>query len=228
MLSCLIKEFKKMEVELFLGVELEFYSHLTKENFAFNGVELKNEIGEGQIEVVFCHKKNIFEVLRNVILFRNKFKSVANFNAFIDEDTPPSALQFNLSIYKNGVNILNNAILYSILNSTKNNLEFFAPTLNCKNRLSSLALVNNFRNSPYTFCIGGKNNRTSTIRLRDGYFEHRLPSPSCKILKSFEVILIGILEGLKKKDIEIDILHSNAFEEEVIKEFNLIRIIDKT
>ena len=216
-----------MEVEVFLGIELEFYTQFKKEKFVFKSVELKDEIGEGQIEAVFYHTKNIFEVLRSVILFRNKFKDIANFDAFINQNTPPSALQFNVSIYKNGVSILNNAILQSVLDFTQSNLEVFAPTLNCKNRLSNLDLITEFRNSPYTFCIGGKNNRTSVIRLREGYFEHRLPSPSCKISKSFEVILMGVLEGLKKEDIAINILHSNAFEESVINQFGLIKIIDK-
>lgn len=227
MLASFFRELEKLEIEVFLGVELEFYSHLSKEYFAFKNVELKDEIGKGQIEAIFPYKNNFFEVLRDVIKFRNSFRSLANFNAFIDLKTPPSALQFNVSIFKNGKNILSNAILQSVLQNTKNNLEVFAPTQNCKQRLKEIALIREFRNSPYTFCIGGKNNRTSAIRVKDDYFEHRIPSPNCKIIKSFSVILEAIIEGINKEDvIDLPILHSNAFEDEVIMSFGLIKICD--
>jgi glutamine synthetase len=56
----------------------------------------------------------------------------------------------------------------------------------------------------------------------DEYFEHRLPSSSCFILQSFNAILEGVIKGINSKDdCQITLLHSNAFEDEVIKTFNL-------
>lgn len=225
MLSNKLKILNTLGVKVFLGIELEFYSKLPKSYFVYKNFALKNEIGEGQIEIVFPHSSNVLEVLKNVISFRNTFKKDINFNAFIKTQLPPSSMQFNVSIIKNGKNILNHNILYFLLQESKNALYHFAPTQNCKQRLSNLEGIKQFRNSPYTLSIGSNKNRTAMIRVRDGYFEHRLASPICKVIKSFDAILNSIILGLQsKKEYKVDIIHSNAFEEEVIKQYNLIKI----
>jgi glutamine synthetase len=235
MIARLLKELNGLEVEIFLGIELEFYSPLSLEIFlqtekpenSFKNLIFKEEIGKNQIEVVFPFKKDVFAVLKNVISFRNKFKDKANFNAFVSKETPPSALQFNVSILQNGCDVLNEKILYFVLEETMQNPNYFVPSENCKKRLTEIEMIKEFRNSPFTFCIGGKNNRTSCIRFKEGFFEHRLPSPSCKVLKCFEVILRGILKGLLcKEEIYVEIVHSNAFEDDVISHFGLHKIYE--
>jgi glutamine synthetase len=213
---------KKLDVEVFLGIELEFYSTLPNSHFQFKDIIIKDELGLNQKEAVFLHSNNVLQVLKDVICFRNKFKKEANFNAFISSNLPPSSMQFNVSIKSKNYNLLNENILHFLLEETKKNLSFFIPTQNCKKRIQDLNLINKFRNSPYTFSIGDKNNRTVMIRLVNDYFEHRLPSPCCNILKSFNVILNAIILGLKSnKNYKIQIVHSNAFEKSVIEDLNL-------
>jgi glutamine synthetase len=221
-----IKRLKELNIQICLGVELEFYSLLPKEEFIFEDVILKDEIGKGQIEAVFQHSFNVLHVLRQVIRFRNKFKEQADFNAFLNANTPSSAIQFNVSVWQEGKNILNNNILYFVLDETSQNLSPFMPTDNCRMRLTNIEGIKKFRNSPYTFSVGGSENRTSMIRLIGDRFEHRLPSPKCLILQSFAVILNGIIKGcMQKEEIELNILYSNSFEEEIINTFNLIKIL---
>ena len=222
MLAQKLRLLKSLNIEVFLGIELEFYSHLPKTHFSYKNVVLKDEIGEGQIEAVFPHSNNILALLKQVINFRNNFKKEANFNAFFKSSLPPSAMQFNVSVLQNGRSILNDNILHFLLKQVEVNLQHFAPSLNCKKRLCNIKGIKVFRNSPYTISVGYKENRTAMIRVRDGYFEHRLPSPKCKILKSFDSILNAIILGVgSKTDYTVNILHSNCFEEEVISSFNL-------
>ena len=57
--------------------------------------------------------------------------------------------------------------------------------------------------------------------------EHRVSSSCASVLKSFESILQSILHAVEnKKQLEtIEILHSNAFEKEIIKQFCLQPLI---
>ena len=83
MIHSKLEALKQKNYQILLGVELEFYSALGKEVFMQEGVLIKSEIGEGQLEAVFEHDFNILQVLRKVIHFRNKFAGIANFNAFV-------------------------------------------------------------------------------------------------------------------------------------------------
>lgn len=228
MISHSIKKLKALNLEVLLGIELEFYSSFPKEAFKFRDVILKDEIGKGQIEAIFLHNKPLLQVLKDTILFRNNFRSMANFNAVVRQDLPPSSMQLNFSILSKGKNILNENIIYFVLEETKKNMQCFAPTENCKLRLKNLDSIKEFRNSPYTFSVGSSSNRTSAIRIRDGYFEHRLPSPSCILLQSCNVILQSIIMGFEsKKNFKITQIHANAFEKPCIEQFGLEIISSK-
>lgn len=209
-------------IKIIVGVELEFYSTKPKEFF---GDFVKNEIGEGQLEAVFAHSSNYVQVLKNVVDFKKKFNSVANFNAY-HPLLPSSSLQFNISILKDNELFLTHNILHHLLIGIKPNLHFFAPTENCIQRLTDIEKIKEFRNSPYTLCVGEKNNRTAAIRIIDGRIEHRVPSSNCNVIKSFRAILNSITNGASDDaNISLPILHSNAFEEEVINSYNLEKII---
>lgn len=244
MISSLIKELKLKNYQILLGVELEFYTKLGKQAFEQEGVLIKNEIGEGQLEAVFEADFNILQVLRKVIHFRNKFARIANFNAFVGVEQPPSALQFSFSLWREGENIIKSAylegiasedsvnlrvrnnILYYLLESIPLAIPYFAPTANCLKRISNYDGVLKFRNFPVNISCGWQNNRTTAIRMREGRVEHRVPSSNCLILKSFNSILEAILKGVEEeKELQVPILYSNAFEEETIKQFNLKPLI---
>ena len=204
--------------EVRVGVELEFYSKRAKS--FFNG-EVKEEIGKGQLEVVFPHSSNIPQVLKEVLQFKRKYKEDADFRAH-HFGLPSSALQFNISIHKQGKPFVTPGILHHLLADIKPDLHFFAPTENCRARLKDLEKIKNFRNSPYTLCIGDKNNRTAAIRVIENRIEHRVPSASCLVIPSFRSILNSISKGLQEtEERHLPIIYANAFEEEVMTLYNL-------
>ena len=231
MIHSKLEALKQKNYQILLGVELEFYSALGKEVFMQEGVLIKSEIGEGQLEAVFEHDFNILQVLRKVIHFRNKFAGIANFNAFVGVEQPPSAMQFSFSLWQEGENCLKfvklrDNILYYLLELMPFAMPYFAPTTNCLKRLSNHEGVLKFRNFPVNISCGWQNNRTTAIRVCEERVEHRVPSSNCLILKSFNSILGAILKGVEEgKELQVPILYSNAFEEETIKQFNLKPLI---
>lgn len=123
-------------------------------------------------------------------------------------------------------NTLCSNILHHLLADIKPNLHIFAPTQNCRLRLSDIEKIRNYRNSPYTLCVGDKNNRTTAIRVLEERIEHRVPSASAPLIPSFRVILNSIQKGINETEQKYTpIIYSNAFEEEVISLYNLERII---
>ena len=199
--------------EVKVGVELEFYSKKPK---GFFRGEVKEEMGEGQLELVIPHSSNIPKVLKEVLNFKKEFKESADFRAY-HLGLPSSALQFNISVHKQGLPFVTPQILHHLLMDVKPGLPFFAPTENCLLRLTDLQKIKEFRNSPYTLCVGDKNNRTAAIRLIENRIEHRVPSASCLVIKSFRSILNSISKGLSEtEEKHVPIIYANAFEEEVI------------
>jgi len=246
MISKKLKILKEKNIELLIGVELEFYLedksfpilNLQTENFT-----IKKEIGEGQFEAVFPLNFNTLQVLKSVIFFRNQYKNILNFQGYAFPEEPNSGMQFNFSLWKNGENMMENrdfrnSIIFSLLKFLPESLKYFIKNENCILRLTDVEKIKKFRNSPFNISCGGHSNRTTAIRVIDegsekyllqgkavkGYrIEHRVPSSSASVLKSFNAILKAILHGIEMPGSpeNVEILHSNAFEEEIISAFNL-------
>ena len=73
MIAKYLKLLKAQNINLLLGVELEFYSNLPP--LSTTEIQIKNEIGENQFEAIFPVSENTMQVLKNIILFRNKFQN---------------------------------------------------------------------------------------------------------------------------------------------------------
>jgi glutamine synthetase len=246
MISKKLKSLKEKNIELLIGIELEFY--LEDKNFPILNLQtedfaIKKEVGEGQFEAVFHLNSNVFQVLKSAILFRNRYIKILNFKGYAFTSEPNSGMQFNFSLWKNGENMMENddfrnRIIFSLLKFLPESLNDFVKNENCILRLTDSEKIKKFRNSPCNISCGGQSNRTTAIRLIDersekyllwgksvkGYrIEHRVPSSSASVLKSFTAILKAILHGIEIpiSPENVEILHSNAFEEEIISAFNL-------
>lgn len=243
---------QELNITFLSGIELEFYStdiiftSIDKSIFLNPNLEIKREIGENQFEAVFCCTDNIKLLLENINDFKDKFKKVCNFDAFINHLMPPSGMQINFSLWKLCDNILNeykirNAILHSLLCDLKKDISVFTVNEKCIERLTNLDLVNKFRNSPVNVSCGGASNRTVAIRVINdlngkyrfnnksltGYrIEHRVPSSDAKIELCMIAVLDSVVKGLQNLNVPaVELLHGNAFEPDIINQFNLEPII---
>lgn len=240
MLSKLVSFINELDVQVLMGIELEFYSNQVP---FLDGIDIKAETGVNQFEAIFKLTDDIKTLAAQVINFKNSFRGCANFDALPFKDQPPSAMQVNFSLWRSSSNLLDNivirnSVISSILKFLPESLVFFTRNISCLERLGNLESVMKFRNSPVNISCGGDNNRTTAIRvineisnkytfngkIINGFrIEHRVPSSNCHIIPSLCVILVAIIYGLRnlQNNIEIDVLYTNAFEHETIKRFNL-------
>ena len=163
----------------FFGCELEFYikSFAKDKEGSIQKIlnelrqscdfilDIKNEIGTNQFEVVFKVCDSPVILADYVYMFQYNAKEIAKSNMsfiyfeakpFFEE--PPSSMQFSFSFYdENNTNILNyerqdwlDCIISSMLHHLPSSVKFFAPTVRCYDRFSQIECIKKYRNSPST------------------------------------------------------------------------------
>jgi glutamine synthetase len=264
MLPKLTNILARYNIKLLVGLELEFYctdktklkealcknpSDIKRFNimlkdkekyFDFSHLKLKREIGEDQFEAIFPPTSELQESIADILKFQSLVSKCANFNAKPFPDKAPSALQFNLSLWKNDENILEdeetlNSILFSLTKFIPESMIFFTRNQNCFERITDIKSIIKFRNSPINISVGKSMNRTTALRVidekTDQYhynnsiikgtrIEHRVPSANCHVEASFYVIIAALIYGIKYPAQEkVPQIYENAFEVEEVKKY---------
>jgi hypothetical protein len=169
---------------ILFGLEIEFYLEnftqdkldvLAKEIYAKCPFicDFKPEEVPGQFEITtypledIPDTENFWEILHKTCDLLD-IKLIRTSRPF--SDLPTSASQISISFYDSNFKPLLNApnipqIASNICASIVPNLDMFAPSGNCKERLKSYDLLVKYLNVPLYVCWGYENNRTTAVRV---------------------------------------------------------------
>ena len=177
--------FRKYKIKPKIGIEIEFFSDYDFEKMNISDFCTKNYINiEGfereradkQYEIKFACYTNVKKLINDY----NKLKSFlidnfdCNFNSIIDKNEVGSALQVNLSLFKDKKNIFleddKNMLLNSIagiLSTTNMFINFYAKDLYRYDKKNNEILYSNGKIPAPSFISWGYNNRTCALRVPD-------------------------------------------------------------
>jgi len=254
MLAKYLAEFQNSNFALLkIGAELEFFlfhqnkQPVTKDNLEefinniktplkqnFNLIyEIKEEQGQGQIEVNFAHNLDLEELVKQIQNSKNFIQDFASKNGYIADfsakpilDDCASALQFNISLHdKENEELISNKdskycnnIIAGLIKLTPDFLEIAAPN---KEDLLRFDLKNNqelFKKGKYvapTNISYGYDNRTCLIRYLNNRIEYRLFSANSNaedaLVAIMQSILLGIQEDLHPTQLGYEKIYGNSF-----------------
>jgi glutamine synthetase len=236
----LVEIVKDYDFQIKIGIEIEFYT----KNPPSNSVK---EMGNNQHEI----QTKTFTDLQLLVEHFNEIRKIeADFTALPDENDCSSALQINLSLEKNGMNLFAREnenetqlllnCLAGLLKNINNNLLLYIKDENSLKRfnLERNRKIHSLNKYPApTFISWGINNRSAAIRIptpkdlknykendkKERRIEFRIPSADADIYLVMIGILSSIIEGIDNNLLpHIEKTSFNVLE----KNDGLIQIID--
>ena len=243
--------FKRNKITLKIGVEIEFFSNidfdtLEKEINKFskeNNINLSGfdkERGNKQYEIKFFPYKNIAKLIKDYNKLKNFLENNldCNFKSITSNDSVGSALQINISLFKNNKNLFlqdGKSILYNsvagILYTTNMFIKIYANDMNRYDKDINSSLYDSGKIPAPSYISWGYNNRTCAIRIPDSKvinndiekykkeieeskrIEFRVPSSESNIKFAIYAILNSIIYGISNNLKPQESTYNNTFKD---------------
>jgi len=260
-----IVDFKNSNsVAIKIGCELEFFLFSSSNQPIENNQEIKNfisllrsklindfsliydiekEQGISQIEVKFGYTDDVLLLVKQIEKAKivinnlaNQFEMFANFTARPLIGDCSNALQFNISLHQNNLNLFSNHHNIYLQNTIAGILfylkEMTALAVEDKKdfaRFDCNYNLNLYKAGKYvapTTISFGYNNRTTALRIEKNRLEYRLPTPNCNYYLVLAAFIFAINDGIKKnlnpQSLGFQPIYGNSFDEK----YQLEEIID--
>ena len=243
--------FKRKKIKLKIGIEIEFFSNidfdtLEKEINKFskeNNINLSGfdkERGNKQYEIKFLPYTNIAKLIRDYNKLKNFLENNFNcdFNSITENDVVGSALQINISLFKNNKNLFlqdKKTILYNsiagILSTINMFLEIYTKDLVRYDKNINSLLYEKGKIPAPSYIAWGYNNRTCAIRIPDSKvisnnleeykkeieeskrIEFRVPSSESNIKFVLYVVMNSIIYGIVNNIKPPEHTYNNTFKD---------------